>query len=565
MNELNKLVAEIYGKSVAKDICKKIEDIVKIYAKRKHSIKKTPSLSEKDVVLICYADNIRYKNEPSLKVMDNFFNEFLGDRISYIHFLPFFPYSSDDGFAITNFRTVNPKYGSWKDIRKISRKYGLIFDAVTNHISSKHKWFQNYLKFDKKYEDYFIEMDKNADVSKVMRARDLPLLNKFQKGSKDVFVWTTFSDDQIDLNFHFPKVLLEVIDLLLFYASKGASIIRLDAIAYIWKKANSNCINLKEVHKIIMIIRRIFDMVFPHIMLLPEANVPSKENLKYLGNGYNEAQLLYQFCISPLVLYTFYSGSVDHLHNYLDTVPELPGDNYFLNVLVTHDGIGLRPVHDILDPNEIKLIINEIEKRNGIISYKTEQNGKKSPYELNITYFDALRDNDCVEKQNIAKFVAAQAILLSIKGLPALYFHSLFGTKNYYEGYENTNQPRTLNRRKFELNELENLLSNKEYSEAIIFKKINKLLSIRKKYFAFHPNAKQEIVNISDHIFSIIRKGKEDNYKMLILVNVTDQKCNCKIPQTILSNDSIDIIAKRKIIPEIEFTMYPYEILWIPF
>jgi len=558
MKKVKSLIADIYGNEKCEEIIERIDILVAKFSSIIPTDKKYQQLSQKDIALICYADNIHSTDSKSLKVMSQFFDKNLKDIISHIHFLPFYPYTSDDGFAVQNFIEVNSEYGNWKDIEEIGENFQLIFDAVINHISSQHHWFQQYLQSNPKYKDYFIEMNEDADVSKVMRARDLPLLSKFEKGSENKYLWTTFSRDQLDVNYKNPDVLLEMLEVLFFYISKGASIIRLDAIAYIWKKANSICINLPETHKIIMIIRQVIDQVIRDVMLLPEANVPSKENLQYLGNGEDEAQLIYQFSISPLVLYTFYSQNSKRLQDYLNQLPELSSSTHFFNVLATHDGIGLRPVRDILNSDEIDTILNNVEKRDGIISYKREKDGSKTPYEMNITYFDALQDVENSDEMNIDKFVAAHAILLSIQGFPALYFHSLFGTKNYYEGYKETGQPRTLNRRKFEYNELQELLYSEFSHESKVFQKMNKLLKIRRENSAFHPNSPQKVLHLSEKIFSIVR-GDENS--IIVLINITQTCQKVIIPNQYSKFGLTNIINNRSI--DNRFNLQPFEIMWL--
>lgn len=560
MEKIKRLATEIYGEENSVSITKQIECLIEKYRLKVHQDKTLRKLSEKDIALICYADNIKSKHSKSLKVMDQFFRQNLKGILSHLHFLPFYPYTSDDGFAVQDFLSVNEEFGDWNDIEKISEEFQLIFDAVINHISSKHQWVQEYLEGNPKYADYFIEMDKNRDLSTVVRPRDLPLLSKFSKAGEAVWLWTTFSDDQLDINYENPDVLLEVIDVLLFYISKGASIIRLDAIAYLWKKLDSSCINLPETHKMVKIFRHVMEKVKEDAMLLPEANVPSKENLEYLGNGNDEAQLIYQFSISPLVLYTFYSQNSNNLLDYLDQLPVLNNENHFFNVLATHDGIGLRPVRDILNSDEIDLIIDEVKKRNGMISYKGDKDGGKTPYELNITYFDALRYEGNSQMRNIDKFIAAHAILLSIQGLPALYFHSLFGTRNYYEGYAETQQPRTLNRRKFDINELENLLNDSSSHESQVFARMRNLLKIRKSQSAFHPNSPQEVVKLSKKIFSI-KRGDEDF--VLILINVSDTEEKVILPEKHADSIYRNIIDDGEYNGGSELYLKPYETLWL--
>ncbi len=558
MENIKKLISEIYGSERSDRILEKINTLIRKYKSELKDNKPIPELSEQSIALICYADNIYSPDEKSLKIMGHFFIDNLQEIISHIHFLPFYPFTSDDGFAVQNFYKVKEEYGAWRDIEEIGEQFNLVFDAVVNHISSKHQWFFEYLTGNPKYKDYFIEMDENADVSSVMRARDLPLLSRYNKKGKDVYLWTTFSDDQLDLNYKNPIVLLEMLEILLFYISKGATIIRLDAIAYIWKRMNSTCINLPETHKIVRLIRQVINKVKNGVLLLPEANVPSKENLEYFGDGANEAQLIYQFSTSPLVLFTFYTGNADRILTYLENLPVLSKNNHFFNVLATHDGIGLRPVRDILKSDEIDLIIAEVKKRNGIISFKSEKDGSKTPYELNITYFDALQDVKSTVEHNIDKFIAAHAILLSIQGFPALYFHSLFGTRNDNEGYDVTGQPRRLNRKRFEYSELRRLLDDCSTQETRVFSKMKHLLKIRPTQPAFHPNSTQKVLRVSGSIFSIIR-GESDY--ILVLINISDRNLSIKLPSEYTQSKFINIIDNS--FKNYELKIGPFEVLWL--
>ena len=153
-----------------------------------------------------------------------------------IHLLPFYPYSSDDGFSVIDYKQVNPALGTWDDVARVGQNFHLMFDGVINHISAQSAWFKAFLQDDPKYRDYFIVVEGEPDLSQVVRPRTLPLLTEFTTPSGAKKVWTTFSADQIDLNYANPEVLLDIIDVLLFYVAHGAELIRLDAIAYLWKE-----------------------------------------------------------------------------------------------------------------------------------------------------------------------------------------------------------------------------------------------------------------------------------------------------------------------------------------
>jgi sucrose phosphorylase len=556
----------LYGKDRAQNIFKKINKLIDRYQKNNASeIPKADFLNEKDVILITYGDNIQAANKNPLQSLFKFSDEYLDRAINIIHILPFYPYSSDDGFSVIDYKKVNPALGDWKDIEDIGQKFNLMFDLVANHISSESIWFKEYLKGSPKYDNYFISVDKDADLSSVTRARTHPLLTKFKRKGEDIYLWTTYSPDQIDINFANENVLLKIIDVILFYASKRARVIRLDAIGHIWKKLGTTCINLKETHYIIQLIRAILDKIFPNTLLLTQTNIPHKENISYFGNGYNEVQLVYQFALPLLALHTFYTGDASRLLEWASRLKNVSDKTAFFNVLATHDGLGIVPVKAILTDKEITDIADKIKERGGYISYKTAEDGSKKPYEMNITYYSAIADSKNSEELNIKKFIASQAIILSLIGVPGIYIHSLFGTENYLEGAEKTGQKRTINRKKFQYNKLKEDLANSDSREHKIFTEFTKLIYKRKSEKAFHPNGKQEVLFLKRGIFSLLRTSPDGKGKIIALHNVTDniQKC-CFIKNQygLYKKEYFDIISE-KIIDIEKISLKPYQIMWL--
>ena len=562
---MNKL-GFLYGRNRAQNILKKINELIGRYQKNSTSkIIKADYLNEKDVVLITYGDNIQAANKNPLQSLFKFADEYLEQAINIIHILPFYPYSSDDGFSVIDYKKVNPALGDWKDIEDIGQKFNLMFDLVANHISSESIWFKEYLKSNPKYDDYFISIDKDTDLSSVTRARTHPLLTKFKRKEEDIYLWTTYSPDQVDINFANENVLLEIIDVILFYASKRAMVIRMDAIGHIWKKLGTSCINLKETHYVIQLIRTILDEVYPDTILLTQTNVPHKENISYFGNGYDEVQLVYQFALPLLVLHTFYTGDASRLLKWASHIKNVSDKTTFFNVLATHDGLGVVPVKAILTDKEITDIADNIKERGGFVSYKTVKNGVKEPYEMNITYYSAIADSKNSEKLNIKKFIASQAIILSLLGIPGIYIHSLFGTENYLEGVEKTGQKRTINRKKFQYNKLKEDLVNSDSKEHKIFTEFMKLIYKRKSEKAFHPNGKQEVLFLKRGIFSLLRTSPDGKEKIIALHNVTDniQKfCFIKNQYGLNKKECFDIISEKTINIE-KISLKPYQIIWL--
>jgi sucrose phosphorylase len=515
-------------------------------------------LDEKKSVLIAYGDSIK-NNGNSLETLENFMKLFVGDSINTIHILPFFPYSSDDGFSVIDYKKVNPDLGDWQNIKNLSKSYYLMFDAVINHISSKSDWFKAFLNGEDKYKDYFIVENPEVDLSKVTRPRVFPLLSKYETKNGLKYVWTTFSDDQIDLNYKNPELLLDIIDILLFYVSNGATLLRLDAIGYLWKKVGSNCIHLEETHEIIKLFKDIFDLLNRKVIIITETNVPHKENISYFGNGNDEAQMVYNFSLAPLILNAFQAHSSKNISKWIRSLEYPSEETTFFNFLASHDGIGLLPVKDILDEKEINILIEKVKKNNGKISYKKNSDGTNSPYEMNINYFDALYDSTESEEQNIRKFLGAYFIAFSLRGVPGIYIHSLIGSRNWKEGVEKQKHNRAINREKINYEHLLKELSDKKSFRHKIFTNMKEMLEIRKNYKSFSPVSEQEILDSEEGILVIKRINKDE--KIYCIINLTPDRKILNLSSVNLFEESVNLL-NNEIIKEI-LKLESYEYVWL--
>jgi len=524
-------------------------------------------VSEKDVILITYGDMVQKADEAPLKTLSEFLQKYFGDVINAVHILPFFPYSSDDGFSVIDYRQVNPNLGEWEDIAELGENFRLMFDAVVNHISAESTEFQGFLKGDPKYKDFFTVTDPNADISKVFRPRSLPLLTPFQTPEGEKHVWTTFSADQIDLNFANPAVLFEVIKVLLFYVAHCAEFIRLDAVTYLWKDIETSCANLPETHRIIQLVRTVLDEVAPRTALITETNVPHQDNIAYFGDGLNEAQMVYNFVLPPIVLHSFQSGNAEKLSQWATTL-ELPSNQAtFFNFLASHDGIGLTPTKNILTPEEINDVVQRTQNLGGNIGYKSNGDGSKSPYELNINYLSALGDpqNPIAAK----RFLAAQSIMLALRGVPGIYFQSLIGSENWSEGVEKYGYNRAINRQKLPIEKLESELSLPSLRQRV-YQGYHHLLDIRQTQPAFHPFGGQKVLNLHPSIFGLIRTSLDEDQNLLCLHNISDQEIEIALDLNLLpfknTNPFSDIISDKSF-PisngKLKLHLAPYEVLWL--
>ncbi len=480
-------------------------------------------LDQRDALLITYPDQVTRPGEPPLVTLESFAAEHLRGRISAIHILPFYPATSDDGFAVVDYEMVDPGLGDWEDVSRLAGRFRLMADAVINHVSSKNAWLQGYLAGEERYRDYFIAVPPGADLSKVVRPRTLPLVTSFPTPTGEAPLWTTFSADQVDLNYQNPQVLLDVIDALLLYVRCGAQLIRLDAIAYLWKEYGTTCIHLPQTHAVIRVMRAALDRVAPETLLVTETNVPHRENLSYFGDGIHEAQMVYNFALPPLVLHTFLTGNADALTAWAGGLALPSPQTTFLNFLASHDGIGVNPVREILSPGEIDGLVAAVQQRGGLVSSKSTPAGEM-PYELNINYFDALSNRQSREREavQIDRFVAAQAILLALAGMPAIYFHSLFGSHGWIEGVRVTGRNRTINRQKLGWAALEAELADPGSLRSQVFTRLARLLEARRSQPAFSPYGQQAILRLGCAVFGLVRSSGEGGGPVICLHNVTD-------------------------------------------
>lgn len=581
-NKILERLEFLYGKNVALSYLPEIMRILKVHYSHKTDFLKRKvtefdqdnRFSEKDIILITYGDLLKGKEKSPLATLSKFCDIYLEGSINTIHILPFYPYSSDRGFSIIDFETVDPKLGTWEDIEKINHKYQLMFDGVINHVSSKSRWFQEFLNGNPHYNNFFISYNSPDDLTPeqrrmIFRPRTSDILSKFSTIHGDQYVWTTFSEDQIDLNYKNPEVLLRVLEILLLYVRHGASIIRLDAVTYIWAEPGTRCVHLDQTHEIVKLFHDILTITDPNVAIITETNVPHKENISYFGNGSDEAQMVYNFALPPLVLYTFYSQNSTELSKWASTLQTGSLRTTFFNFLDSHDGVGLMAVKDILTQKQIDFIVKKAEEHGGYISYKTTNDGKE-PYEINITWFSAINKEDYEDIAfQVKKFVASRAVALVLPGVPGIYLHSLLGTVNDIEAVLLTNSKRDINRTVIDANAISFALGDGLSKISRINRELGRIISLRTKHPAFHPNGPQKVLNYSDNVFSVLRSSTDNTKHVLSLINVSSQVTHIDIDLSSLSlftDTWYDIVSETYFSADnniIKITLQPYDISWL--
>ena len=520
------------------------------------------NISEKTSLVISYGDNIYSSQSSSMKIFQKFFQKNLEKLFDTIHFLPFYPSSSDSGFAVKDHYQIDKKIGKWSDLKKISKSKKIMADVVINHASARGLWFKNFLKRKKPGKDYFLTVNSKFNTSKVVRPRAHKLLKKIKIFEKNDYLWRTFSPDQIDLNFKNPSVLLRFIKIIIYLINNGVTIFRLDAIAYLWKQNGTECINLSQTHEIIKLLRVVTSLLNVQTLIITETNLPEKENLSYFGKN-DEANWVYNFSLPPLLIHAFLFENSSYLNQWSKKLPSTKHGNCYLNFIASHDGIGIRPTEGILNEKTLSSFLKRLKKNGSKFSYRKVQNKSKKVYEANITVFDALRKSDFDPKGLffLERYISAHAIMVSFEGVPAVYFNSLFGKSNDEAKYIITGNNRDLNRYKWNYENISKKLDNKNSKQSIFYKKISNLLRVRRKQKAFHPNASRQNIYIGSKIFSFKRISIDRKQTIICITNLSSKIQKTQIDNAYYSWNNLigpKIETKNKLL-----ILKPFETIWL--
>jgi sucrose phosphorylase len=522
--------------------------------------------TEQDVMAITYADTFIKPGEKPLVTLEHFLTTHFSDIINSVHILPFYPWSSDDGFSVINYKQVNDKHGSWDDIERIARQFKLMADLVINHCSSRSQWFEKYKKGNKPEVDYFIEVDPETDLSAVVRPRTNPLLCEVETSRGTRHVWCTFSHDQVDLNFANPKVLIEIVSIIRFYLDRGVRTFRLDAVAFLWKEIGTNCLNLPQTHEIVRLLRTLIEHRKPKAVIITETNIPNRENLAYFGNG-NEAHVIYNFALPPLLLHGLITGNSFHLNNWLMSMPPAQDGTTYLNFIASHDGIGLRPVEGILQDEEITQFATAMQDFGGRISWRNLGDGQVRPYELNISLFDALSGTvEGKDQWQKERFICAHAIMLALEGIPAFYIHSLLATGNDSQKMELTGNNRAINRHNWDCEHLSRVLDDPKSHHSVVLARLKELIKIRTAQPAFHPNATQYTLHLGTGIFAFWRQSRKREQSVFCIYNISDeaQQVHLNSINLVATQSWFELLSRTQLNDLAEvIELQPYDALWI--
>lgn len=455
-----------------------------------------------EIMLITYADCMGN----DLNDLENVLNKYLEGAVGGLHILPFFPSSADRGFAPTTYKEVNPVFGTWENIERLSKKYYLMYDYMINHLSIESDIFKDFIqkKDDSKYKDFFIRYKDFWDggepteeqLGKLYKRKNSPYITvTFADGSQEK-LWTTFSEYQIDINCQHSEVAKQFMrDNLTFLCEHGASLIRLDAFAYASKKAGTNCFFIEpDVWNLMDECKEVLDPY--HAELLPEIHEHYFIQKKLEEKSY----YTYDFQLPMLLLNAVHFGKTMYLKNWLKICPRKQ-----FTTLDTHDGIGVVDVRYLMPDEEVLATKQKVFELNPditevYIKADFEINFKKfDTYQINCTYYSALGEDD-------NKYLITRAVQFFAPGIPQVYYVGLFAGKNDFELYHKTEQHRDINRHYYSLDEIET-----EFERPVV-QKMNRLMKFRNTHPAF--GGQFMLLNSDDHSLHI-RWEKDVEYTEL--------------------------------------------------
>ena len=519
-----------------------------------------------DVWMITYADSLQRAGEAPLHTLRRFLDEQLAEVVSGVHVLPFYPYSSDDGFAVSDYLAVREDLGDWSDIRALADRYRLMADLVINHCSAAHPWFLAYCEGRSPGAGYFVELEAGADLSAVVRPRTSPLLRPTETVAGLRHVWCTFSHDQIDLNFANPAVLREFVHIVRHYLDQGVRIFRLDAVAFLWKEPGSASLNLPQTHEIVRLLRTLVEHAEPGAVLITETNIPNRENLSYFGNA-NEAHLVYNFSLPPLMLHTLLTGDCSYLKRWLMSMPPARNGTTYLNFIASHDGIGLRPAEGLLRDDEVQALIDHALAAGGQVSWRALTRGERRPYEINISLFSALAATlDGPDTLGVERLLCAHSILLALEGVPAIYIHSLLATENDTARMARTGNSRSINRHQWDADVLQARLESPESPQARVLGELRRLIRIRARQPAFHPNATQFTLHLGEAVFGFWRQSMDRRQSIFALHNISREPQRVPLAElNLVLTDRWQNLISGRVYERLDETveLAPYECVWI--
>ncbi|WP_288258715.1 sugar phosphorylase [uncultured Prochlorococcus sp.] len=570
--KINKLVKTIYSNNTTEEInfiSNQLLQILDEFSEKSayEEIRNNERWNESHSVLITYADSIYKKGEASLITLSELLSKYFGSLSKVVHILPFLKSTSDGGFAVSSYDSLEDKFGDWDELKSISKNHDLMADLVLNHVSSSHPWVQQFIKSQEPGISNVFSPKQNLDWSNVVRPRSSSLFSQINTEDGPKQVWTTFGPDQIDLNWHNPKMTLEFLNLIVNYLSNGIKWFRLDAVGFIWKESGTTCLHLPKAHSIVKLLRVLLNNLLDEGVLITETNVPQKENLSYLIPD-DEAHMAYNFPLPPLLLEAIITSRADILNSWIFDWPILPEDTTLFNFTASHDGVGLRALEGLMNEQRIKDLLINCEKRGGLVSHRRLSNGDDKPYELNISWWSAMEDSSRDAKRfQYERFILSQLLVMALKGVPAFYLPALLASENDIKRFSMTGQRRDLNREKFKSENLLAVLNNPESNANKNLKYLSNAMDVRSELKQFHPCSEMKCLSKGRSDIVVIKRSKGPE-SVFAIHNMTENKINYQLRDNdlpkIIDNDfnTHDFLTSTKYNYK-NISLDPFQVIWL--
>lgn len=508
-------------------------------------------LSQRWVGMAQYADGYA-KNLAELKDRVPYFLE-LG--VNMVHLMPMLECpegKSDGGYAVSDFRALNPRFGSLEDLRILAAEFHrhdilLTLDVVVNHTSNEHQWARLAREGDQSYQDYYYIFD-NREIPEMF---EMTMPEIFPETASGNFVWdeqmekwvmTVFNDYQWDLNYSNPAVLIEMVDIILYWANQGADILRLDAVAFLWKKVGSICQNEREAHLLLQLMKDCCQVTAPGVLFIAEAIVAPVEIIKYFGEdaiNAKECEIAYNASFMALLWDAVATKNAKLLNQGIKSLPDKLERATWLNYVRCHDDIGLG-----YDDNDIAAVsYDPYAHRRFLVDYYTGAYGDSGarglPFGHNSKTGDTrisgslaslvgleaaleMGDNEAVDNA-VQTILLLHGMIFSFGGIPLMYYGDELGTLNdtsYLADPAKANDSRWAHRPRIDWDKAE--LRKKPGSvEHRLFFGLKKMAAVRKEIDAFADFNNRVLLDVGNpHLFVFERYDhRKPENRVLVVAN----------------------------------------------
>lgn len=518
--------------------------------------------------------------------------------LTYLHLMPLFavrPGNNDGGYAISTYRSVDPRLGTIEDLRLLAADLqqagiSLVLDFVFNHTSDDHEWAKLAQSGNREFQEYyyiFPDREKPEQYERTLR-EIFPTVRRgnftWHDGMQQ-WVWTSFNSFQWDLNYSNPAVFRAMLEEMLFIANTGIDILRLDAVAFIWKKMGTSCENLPEAHTLIQAFNRLARIATPGLLFKSEAIVHPDDVVKYISEY--ECQISYNPTLMALLWESLATRNVSLLIQTLRHRYKLPKNTAWVNYLRCHDDIGW--TFDDADAQAIG--INAYDHRKFLNDFYTGQFpgsfARGVPFQENhetgdmrisgtmasLAGLEQAIEEDNEEKKELAlrRMLLLHGVSLSIGGIPLLYLGEEWGMLNDYDFVKDpakAGDSRWIHRPKMQWQFLEELDDHIKLGNgsirSTIFRSTQKLIALRKSLPALAGQEMELIATANEHVLGYVRLYEGN--RLIVLANFSDETQvieGNKLRTAGLGRFFQNVINDKTYATSEQLVLEPYQILWL--